>query len=147
MNYLARDPYAPKRLIDIGDAARGLGVTTRTLRYYQDQGLIRSHRLARNVRGYDLATIEQLKAIVALRAVGLPVAAIRAILFLRDQPDAQRRALRSALAEALREQQAQIERLAALADGVATDDAGLPPAIAGLQAASAAWPTTSPSPD
>ncbi len=136
MNYLARDPYAPKRLIEIGEAARGLGVTARTLRYYQDQGLIRSHRLARNVRGYDLATIEQLKAIVALRAVGLPVAAIRAILLLRDQPDAQVRALRSALAEALREQQAQIQRLAALAEGMASDDAALPPAVAGLQAPS-----------
>jgi DNA-binding transcriptional MerR regulator len=135
MNYLTRAPVAPLRLVEIGEAARALGVTTRTLRHYQDQGLVRSHRLARNVRGYDLATLEQLRAIVALRAVGLPIAAIRTILTLGEEPDAQHRALRSALAEALGEQQERIQRLAALADCVARDGAVLPPVIAGLRAA------------
>lgn len=133
MNYLSRPPMAPMRLVEIGDAARSLGVTTRTLRHYQDQGLVRSHRLARNVRGYDLGTLEQLRAIVALRAVGLPISAIRTILTLRDEPEAQARALRTALAEALTEQQAQIQRLTVLAGCMAAEDA-LPPAIAGLRA-------------
>ena len=44
--------------------------------------------------------------------------------------------MRSALAEALREQQAQIQRLAALAEGMTSNDAALPAAIAGLQAPS-----------
>lgn len=134
MNYLSRAPMAPMRLVEIGDAARSLGVTTRTLRHYQDQGLVRSHRLARNVRGYDLGTLEQLRAIVALRAVGLPISAIRTILTLRDEPDAQARALRAALAEALTEQQAQIQRLTILAGHMAADATALPPAIAGLRA-------------
>ncbi len=137
MNYLTRAPVAPMRLVEIGDAARSLGVTTRTLRHYQDQGLVRSHRLARNVRGYDLGTLEQLRAIVALRGVGLPISAIRTILTLREEPEAQTRALRAALAEALSEQQAQIERLTALASHMARDETVLPPAIAGLRAASA----------
>ncbi len=134
MNYQPRIPLAPIRLIEIGDAARRLGVTARTLRHYEDQGLVRSHRLARNVRGYDSGTLEQLKAIVALRGVGLPIAAIRDILVLRDKPAAQSEALRQALAEALDEQQAQLARLADLAAHVATDAAALPPTIAGLQA-------------
>ena len=134
MNYLTRAPSAPMRLTEIGEAARSLGVTARTLRHYQDQGLVRSHRLARNVRGYDLGTLELLRAIVALRAVGLPISAIRTILTLRDEPDAQARALRAALAEALSEQQAQIQRLTALAGCMAADGAALPPTIAGLRA-------------
>ncbi len=133
---LSRTLMAPMRLVEIGAASRQMGVTTRTLRHYEDQGLIRSQRLARNVRGYDVATVERLKAIVALRAVGLPIAAIREILALGDQPDDQVCALRIALADALREQQAQIERLTALADHVADERATLPPAIAGLRAAS-----------
>jgi MerR family transcriptional regulator, copper efflux regulator len=134
MNYQPRIPLAPIRLIEIGDAARRLGVTARTLRHYQDQGLVHSHRLARNVRGYDVGTLEQLKAIVALRGVGLPIAAIRDILALRDRPAAQSNALRAALAEALSEQQAQMARLTDLADHMAGDAADLPPTIAGLQA-------------
>jgi DNA-binding transcriptional MerR regulator len=137
MNYLTRAPMAPLHIVEIGEAARSLGVTARTLRHYQDQGLVRSHRLARNVRGYDLGTLEQLKAIVALRAVGLTIAAIRTILGLRDNPDAQVKALRTALDQALSEQQAQIERLTALASHVACADVPLPPAIAGLRATSA----------
>lgn len=134
MNYLSRAPIAPMRLTEIGDAARSLGVTARTLRHYQDQGLVRSHRLARNVRGYDLGTLEQLRAIVALRGVGLPISAIRTILALREEPEAQAQALRAALARALSEQQAQIQRLTALASGMAADGAALPQTIAGLRA-------------
>lgn len=136
MNYLTRPPVAPLHLVEIGEAARSLGVTARTLRHYQDQGLIRSHRLARNVRGYDLGTLEQLKAIVALRGVGLTISAIRMILMLRDDADAQRQALRAALDDALAKQQAQIDRLRVMACHLASDDAGLPPVITGLRAAS-----------
>lgn len=133
MNFPARASTAPVRLTEISEVARALGVTARTLRHYQDQGLIRSHRLARNVRGYDVGMIEKLGAIVALRAVGLTIADIRAILALGEEPGAQLRALRAALAEALAEQQAQIERLAELARRLASDDA-LPASIAGLRA-------------
>lgn len=134
MNYLTRRPVAPMRLVEIGVVSRDLGVTSRTLRHYQDQGLIRSHRLARNVRGYDFETIEQLQAIIALRSVGLTIASIRTIMTLRDEPHAQIRALRKALAEVMAEQRAQIDRLAALSAMVAADDAKLPPTIVGLRA-------------
>lgn len=136
MNYVTRTPIAPLYLVEIGEAARSLGVTPRTLRHYQEQGLIRSHRLARNVRGYDFGTLERLKAIVALRAVGLTIAAIRTILMLHHDPDAQVKALRATLDDALRDQQAQIDRLKALASHVGRQNVGLPPEIAGLRAIS-----------
>lgn len=104
MNARAHKPLAPMRLVEISQAARTLGVTARTLRHYQDRGLIRSHRLARNVRGYDLNTLEQLKAIIVLRAAGLPIQAIQEIMALRDRPDAQIQALSTVLTKALSEQ-------------------------------------------
>lgn len=133
MNSLSRRPVAPIRLVEIGEAARFLGVTARTLRHYEDRGLVRSHRLARNVRGYDLAAVELLRAIIALRGVGLSISAIRTILTLREEPEAQTRVLLATLSEALEEQQARIRRLAAIADRLAENGA-LPPDIAGLRA-------------
>ena len=134
MNYLTRAPVALTHLVEIGEAARCLSVTPRTLRHYEDRGLVRSRRLARNVRGYDLETLEQLRAIIALRAVGLPISAIGAILSLRGEPDVQTGALRKALAEALHEQRAQIERLVDLIDALSSDGVALPPVIAVLRA-------------
>jgi MerR family redox-sensitive transcriptional activator SoxR len=102
---------APVRLVSIGDLARRLGVTTRALRHYQDQGLVRSHRLSGNVRGYDTEAVERLETVIALRAVGLPIAAIRTVLDLRDEPQTQAEALREALSAALDAQREQVTRL------------------------------------
>jgi DNA-binding transcriptional MerR regulator len=136
MNFQPRAPAAPTRLVAIGDAAGRLGVSARTLRYYQDQGLIRSHRLARNIRGYDLETITRLETIVALRAVDLPIADIRGILALDDNPPAQAAAMRVALTAALRAQQERVERLMAMAEDLAAWRQGAPllPSLSGWSA-------------
>lgn len=111
MNQISFPLRAPVRLVSIGDLARRLGVTTRALRHYQDQGLVRSHRLSGNVRGYDAEAVERLETVIALRAVGLPIAAIRTVLDLRDEPQAQSQALREALSAALEAQRDQVCRL------------------------------------
>ena len=111
MNHAVFPLRAPVRLVSIGDLARQLGVTPRALRHYQDRGLVRSHRLSGNVRGYDAEAVEQLETITALRAVGLPISAIRQVLELRDRPEAQADALREALAAVLQTRRDQIARL------------------------------------
>lgn len=111
MNHAVFPLRAPVRLVSIGDLARQLGVTPRALRHYQDRGLVRSHRLSGNVRGYDAEAVEQLETITALRAVGLPIAAIRKVLELADRPEAQAAAVRDALLDALRARRDQIARL------------------------------------
>jgi DNA-binding transcriptional MerR regulator len=118
MNHAVFPLRAPVRLVSIGDLARQLGVTPRALRHYQDRGLVRSHRLSGNVRGYDAEAVEQLETITALRAVGLPLAAIRQVLDLRDAPEAQADALREALSAVLRAKQDQIARLEEMLDEV-----------------------------
>lgn len=110
---------APMRLVSIGDLARRLGVTTRALRHYQDQGLVRSHRLSGNVRGYDAEAVERLETVIALRAVGLPIAAIRTVLDLRSEPQAQASALREALSSALEAQRDQVTRLQDMLERIA----------------------------
>jgi DNA-binding transcriptional MerR regulator len=131
------NPRAPMCFVPITDLAKRLGVTTRTLRHYQDQGLIRSQRLARNVRAYDLETVAVVEVIVALREVDLPIAAIREILLLRSEPQAQ--AMRSALSEVLADKQRQIIQIQNMLEA-------LPPAASEILPRASATACGSPAP-
>ncbi|CAN5237653.1 hypothetical protein BH10PSE4_BH10PSE4_01740 [soil metagenome] len=102
--------------VPITDLARRLGVTPRTLRHYQDLGLIRSQRIARNIRAYDLETVATIETIVALRDAGLPIVVIREIL--RSGPEDQPRMLRAALTEVLADMDRQRVRVAGLLDAL-----------------------------
>jgi DNA-binding transcriptional MerR regulator len=88
-------------LVAIGPAARRLGVTSRTLRHYEDIGLIQSQRDGRDVRLYAEDAIEALQTIVLLRGVDVPIAAIRQVMAQRDDADAFVQAIRDALSSAL----------------------------------------------
>ncbi|GAA4216490.1 MerR family transcriptional regulator [Microbispora amethystogenes] len=54
----------------IGELARRAGVSTRALRYYEQQGLIRSRRSANGYREYDESDVRLVTEIRALMAVG-----------------------------------------------------------------------------
>ena len=105
------DLRTPTCFVPIAELARRLGVTPRTLRHYQDQGLIRSHRIAHNARAYDPDTVATIETIVALRDIDLPIATIRDILALRKEPQAQAETLRAALLEVRADKQRQIARI------------------------------------
>jgi len=119
-------------VVDIQAAARALGVSSRTLRHYEDKGLVRSHRLVSNVRGYDAPALERLHAVVELRALGLSLAAIAGFLTLSDAPEAQAKAVHAALSEALARQQARLSRLAGVLQSMGESERGLPFALSGL---------------
>ncbi|WP_165191507.1 MerR family transcriptional regulator [Caulobacter soli] len=123
-------PGVPTSLVPIAELARRLNVTPRTLRHYQDQGLIRSRRIAHNTRAYDADTVATIETIVALRDIDLPIARIRAILLLQKQPQAQAEALRVALLDVQADRQRQIARIDAMLRVLpppATDQACGPP--------------------
>ncbi|CAN5473597.1 N/A [soil metagenome] len=105
---------APARFVSISDLAKRVGTTARALRHYQDRGLIRSHRLARNVRAYDLETVAIVETIVALRDVGLPISTIEEILSLGSKPLAQAKAARAALKQARAVDEQRIVRIDAI---------------------------------
>lgn len=117
---------APWRVAPIHQAARQLGVTSRTLRHYEDKGLVRAHRLAGGVRAYDPHAFETLRTVVALREVGLPIAAIRRLMALRSDPAAQKRELGLALAMILEDRKRDVVRLQTMLDTVGSDPAQPP---------------------
>jgi DNA-binding transcriptional MerR regulator len=61
----------------IGEAARASGVSVRSLRYYEDEGLIVPGRLDNGYRDYCGFTIDRVVAIRSLLESGLPVRLIR----------------------------------------------------------------------
>jgi len=55
----------------IGELSAATGVSARSLRYYEEQGLLRSHRSASGQRLYDDAAVERVGTIQGLYAAGL----------------------------------------------------------------------------
>lgn len=60
----------------IGEVARRAGVTERTLRYYEELGLLSPSRDAGGRRRYDSHSLDQLYRVRLLRALGTPLAGL-----------------------------------------------------------------------
>jgi DNA-binding transcriptional MerR regulator len=73
------DGGASTRLFTIGDLAREFGVTLRTLRFYEDRGLI-SPRRDGTARIYDARDRERLSVILKGKQLGFTLTEIRAML-------------------------------------------------------------------
>lgn len=64
--------------MDINEVCRVLGTTSRTLRYYEEKGIIQSTAVPfRSRRHYSPAQIEDIKKVLVLRSLGLCIADIR----------------------------------------------------------------------
>lgn len=61
-------------------ASRVLGVSAKALRIYEDHGLLRPERSEAGYRLYAEADLERARAVVQLRALGLPLAQVAAAL-------------------------------------------------------------------
>lgn len=64
----------------IGELSGITGVSTRALRYYEEQGLLRSERRSNGYREYDPGAADTVTFIQDLYAAGLPSAVIRDVL-------------------------------------------------------------------
>lgn len=65
----------------INELAKLAGVSNRTLRYYEDIGLLQSHRkVANQYRYYDASHVNQLQHILILREMGLELSQIKELL-------------------------------------------------------------------
>jgi len=85
----------------IGEAAARLGVTPRTIKYYEELGLLAPDRSGGNYRAYDEEDLERVERIRNLQQLGYSLAAIRELLKYRRQADANgQRRLRTADLEA-----------------------------------------------
>lgn len=64
----------------IGELGRRAGVSTRTLRYYEEQGLLEPTRLPNGYRSYDDQDVEQVRRIRFLLAAGINTDMAREVL-------------------------------------------------------------------
>lgn len=73
--------------LSIGQLARDTGCKVQTIRYYEDIGLLPpAPRSAGNQRRYSQAQLRRLRFILHSRELGFPIADIRQLLALADQP-------------------------------------------------------------
>lgn len=73
----------------VHEAAKTLGVTPRTLRFYEEKGLITPYKALENrYRDYSDADLIRLRWIISLRELGLPLSSIQDALSAVHQPDA-----------------------------------------------------------
>ena len=97
----------------VGEVAALAGVSVRTLHHYDELGLVvPSARTDAGYRLYDHGDLERLQEVLALRATGLPLAEVRAVL---DDPTHDRVTVLRAQADRLR---AERHRLVALLEVV-----------------------------
>ncbi|MET8795970.1 MerR family transcriptional regulator [Nocardia sp. NPDC004568] len=75
---------APRGAVTIGEASRRTGVPVRTIRFYCDEGLLPAHRTGGGHRVFTGDALTRLTSIRRLRAVGLGLAAIAAVLTDED---------------------------------------------------------------
>ncbi|MEV7525911.1 MerR family transcriptional regulator [Streptomyces sp. NPDC091371] len=95
----------------ISEASKVSGVSARSLRHYEDEGLIVPGRFSNGFRDYCQSTIDRVLVIRTLLDSGLPVRLIRELLpRLTDGPDAGTDAV---CTEFLQEVQSYRDRLAA----------------------------------
>ncbi len=66
-------------LLDISEVCSMLGTTSRTLRFYEEKGLIESAKEFSNRRKYSTNQFELIKKILVLRALGLSISKIQSI--------------------------------------------------------------------
>jgi DNA-binding transcriptional MerR regulator len=68
------DGNAGDEIVSIGDLSKSLGLTTRTLRYWEEVGIIESEeRLDGATRGYSPYFVRRIKFIIKLKDLGLTI--------------------------------------------------------------------------
>ena len=76
---------ADGRLIRVGEVAERLEVSPRTVKYYEELGLVEpGERSTGGFRLYGSSEIERLERILEMKSIGYSLAAIRELLTVRD---------------------------------------------------------------
>ena len=109
----------------VGEVAELAGVSVRALHHYDELGLVvPSGRSDAGYRLYDHADLERLQEVLTLRALGLALSEVRAVL---DDPAHDRVQVLRDQAKRLRDEQDRLaDLLAAVEDAIAAHDRGQP---------------------
>ena len=101
----------PKELSQIGGVAERLGVSTRTIKYYEELGLVSpENRSPGGFRLYNASDVERLERILRLKNMGFSLAAVREFLAVRDAAqEATRERVLAETTEHLRAREREVE--------------------------------------
>jgi len=98
--------------MNISKAARRSGLSAKTIRYYEDIGLIKPARRGENgYRQYEDSAVEQLQFLSRAREVGFDIEECRQLLDLQGNDHRQSRHARALVLEKREQLQQRIERL------------------------------------
>lgn len=70
--------------MNISDASQSTGLPTKTIRYYEEIGLIRPTRSANGYRTFSDREVHKLNFLARARSLGFPVESCRSLLALYD---------------------------------------------------------------
>lgn len=119
------DPGGAARNVRIGQLASAVGMSTKTLRFYEAAGLLPApERTSAGYRDYPTGTLSRLDFIARGRRAGLTLAEIRDVLDVRDAGHAPCRHVQHLLGRRLAHVDQQIADLRALRATVAHLHAG-----------------------
>lgn len=103
--------------MQIGDLARRTNVTVQTIRYYERVGVLPSARRAQNGRrDFNQEDVERLTFVRRARGLGFGLPAVRALLTLKQRPEAPCREASRLAAEQLASVESRLAELTALRD-------------------------------
>ncbi len=100
----------------IGEASELSDLPAKTIRYYEDIGLVQSDRLDNGYRDYSKQQIHKLRFIQRSRSLGFTVEQCRTLLSLYDDPDRSSADVRALAENHLEEIEQKIQELAAMRD-------------------------------
>lgn len=103
----------------IGQASDLSGLPAKTIRYYEDIGLVRSDRQDNGYRDYGDQEIHKLRFIQRARSLGFTVEQCRTLISLYDNPDRSSADVRSLAKDHLQEIELKIRELAGMRDTLA----------------------------
>ena len=95
----------------IQQVAKKLNITTRTIRHYEDLGIIKSKRLENNYRVYDTKNYDKLKFLVRARNLGFSVKECKELIKLFENDTRQSASVREIAKKKLNDLKLQIQEL------------------------------------
>lgn len=105
-------------LLRVGDLSARTGVSSRLLRYYENQGALRAQRSLTGQRLFDSSAIEQVRFIRELLGAGLPIRKIRDLIDCIHEPGRLEPCAVPILIEHLSEHDARIASLVSTRDSL-----------------------------
>lgn len=106
--------------MNIGRAAKETGLSVKTIRYYEDIGLVDADRAANGYRDFGTRQITQLRLLAQARHLGFGLEECRRLLDLNADPQRSSRDVQTLAMRNLEAVQSKIRQLRALEDELTT---------------------------